>query len=429
MSKQSEDLLPLWTLSTTETELPLSLTEPMTPSRLTELRAVLAALAESPIATLEAHPLSAPADTSKGISLGRMSPLAQELATLAAQSTRSVPKAAGNSGEVLYRMVVPAKVAAEVSGGVLEPMISKAVPGGVRSALVGTNGISAHASFVPATAGAAGGSAATVGVAAAGAGALTVAAPLVLLAVAAGASAHADHKRQLEIEKITALLEKLHEDRLDDERNRLDGCRSAIDKATAILLDKGKIGLSLGLDTAVHTIDTALASAQRRITDWRAALEKLPPDKVELRQLNDAIAGIESPGSEFYVHLELAELAIALKRRVIVLQAVEHAQQDDGNPFESFTNSINLDAQNLEKIVTGLRDVLLRLSTLQLDRSHGMRDFTFSSGAVDKLLNTSHRLRALGDRVEAGRSQSDVAIEMVQKVDGSIVVLPAMAAE
>lgn len=38
-----------------------------------------------------------------------------------------------------------------------------------------------------------------------------------------------------------------------------------------------------------------------------------------------------------------------------------------------------------------------------------------------------NRLRALGDRVSAPGSSSDVAIDMVQKADGSIIVLPATA--
>ena len=113
--------------------------------------------------------------------------------------------------------------------------------------------IAAQATFVPvkgqaATAGAAVGSAGTAGVAAAGAGALTVAVPLVLMAVAVGVSAYADHQRQQAIERITELLELLHESKLVDERNALDGCRGAITKATALLLDKGRIGVSLGLD-------------------------------------------------------------------------------------------------------------------------------------------------------------------------------------
>lgn len=113
-------------------------------------------------------------------------------------------------------------------------------------------------------------------VAATGSVALTVAAPLVLMAVAVGVSAHADHKRQQAIQHITELLEQLHEQKLEDEHSELDGCRDAIDKATAILLDQGKIGASLGLDSAVHAINTALGKADRRLAQWQSALDKLP---------------------------------------------------------------------------------------------------------------------------------------------------------
>ncbi|GAA4759128.1 hypothetical protein [Gordonia alkaliphila] len=224
------------------------------------------------------------------------------------------------------------------------------------------------------------------------------------------------------------LLEKLHQDRLDDERNSLDGCRNAIDKATAILLDKGKISSSLGLGSAVHAIDTAIAAAERRAKGWKKALKKLRGDKVELPALVGAINGIDAEDGEFYAHLELADLAIALKRRVLVLQAVEHAQQDEGNEFENFSAALKLDAQNLEKLTNDLDDVRLRLSTLQLDRSHGIRDFTFSSASVDKLLHTTQRLRALGDQVSHPLGQADVAIDMVKQADGSVIVLPPTAA-
>ncbi len=166
-------------------------------------------------------------------------------------------------------MVVPAKVAAEFSQGVVRPMTSKAVAGGVYSALRDSKGIVAAATFVPvgeaATVGAVGGAGATAGVAVAGGMTLTGAAPLVLMAVAVGASAAADYQRQQAIEHITDLLEQLHEQWLDDERSELDGCRDAIHKATAVLLDQGKLGVSLGLDSAVHAIGKALAAADRRL--------------------------------------------------------------------------------------------------------------------------------------------------------------------
>jgi hypothetical protein len=344
---------------------------PMTATRLAELRTVLAALADKPIATLEVHPLPEKVDLSRGIPLDAASPLAHHLTDLITESAKSSPVVgtATSSGESLFRMVVPAKVAARVSQGVVRPMASKAVEGGVHSALMGPAGIAAQATFVPVgeAAAAAGGAGVVAGAAAAGGVGLTLAAPLVLMAVAVGASAAAEIERQQAIEHITELLEQLQEQALDDERNELEGCRDAIEKATAILLDEGKLGVSLGLDSAVHEIGKALAAAERRSVRWGDALAGLPNLKaVDIDALTKAFPGIEEEGGKFRAHLELAALAIALKRRVIVLQAVEHAQMDSGNLLENFGRALGGDQQRVDKLEARIADVLVRLSSLEL---------------------------------------------------------------
>ncbi len=409
--------------------------EGMTPARLAELRTVLATLADSPIATLEAHPMSTKRDRNGGIPLHAASPLAQQLSHLVAQTAKSAPPTlnVAATGDVLYRMVVPAKVAAQVGKGLVQPM--KASAGGVHSALVNSAGrITNHASFVPvagkaAVAGAATGSAGTAGVAAASAGALTVAAPLVLMAVAVGVSAYADHQRQAAIERITDLLEQLHEDNLEDERSELDGCRDAIDKATSILLDQGRIGLSLGLDTSSYAISTAIERAKRRLIRWQDALAKLPDGPVELGALTKSFPGVDKEGGAFRAHLELARLAIALKRRMLVLQAVEHAQLvDTNNPFKSFVGTLHDGERRVDELESGINSVLLRLSTLELKREGGFLSIMFTQGEVDDLLKAVYRLRALGDGLNMGIHQADVAIEIERSSDGSLVVFPAVAA-
>lgn len=426
----NDNVISVWTLATKPAKAPVIADEgAMTPARLAELRTVLATLAETPIATLEAHPLPTSIDLSRGIHLDSASPLASHLSQLISQTSKATGSAA-SGGEGLYRMVVPAKVAAQVGSGLVKPMASKAAAGGVHSALVGSSGIAAQATFVPvagkaAVAGAAGGSAAT---AVAGAGALTVAAPLVLLAVAVGMSAHAERKRELAIENITKLLEKLHDDALQAERNSLNGCRGAIDTATAILLDQGLVGASVGLDSAVHAISVGMAYAEERLKKWQQGLGGLKTGRVELSTLRSAFAGIDEEGGEFRVHLELAALAIALKKRVIVLQAVEHAQMDQANPFESFTHALKSDQKRVTKLESEIAELLVGLSELRLDRSHGVRDFVFKSSEVDKLLSTTYLLRELGDGAMTSDRDCDVAIEIARTNDGSVVVFPALAA-
>lgn len=429
------NVVPIWALATQDVDVPAIVgSEGMTEERLTALRTAMASLADAPIATLEAHPMPDTFDRSRGIALASASPLAQHLSQLIGQTSKASPAVSGLvSGEVLYKMVVPAKVAAQVGSGVIRPMASTSVSGGVHSALVGSSRIAAQATFVPvagkaAAAGAAGGSAATAGVAAAGATALTVAAPLVLMAVAVGVSAYAEQQRRNAIQRITELLEKVHQDKLDDERNQLDGCRRTIDKATAILLDKGQVGHSSGLSPAVQTIETAIATAERRLSRWQRTLLafKGPVEWVELKK---KFPGIEDvAGGEFHVHLELAALAIALKRRVIVLQAVEHAQLDSRNPFERFVDALKDDQRHLDALDSGIAALKRQLSALRLDRTHGLRDFMFSAGEVDELLRASAQLRALGDGVGTYDRRDDVAIEMVRSADGSLVVLPAVSA-
>ncbi|MFG3707078.1 hypothetical protein ACGF7U_20470 [Micromonospora sp. NPDC047670] len=430
--------VPVWPLATEAVSVPNLLgDEGMTPARLAELRTALATLADSPIATLEAHPISTKRERNGGITLHAASPLAQQLSQLVAQTAKSAPPTlnVAATGDVLYRMVVPAKVAAQVGKGLVRPMVAKASAGGIRGALVNsTGGIAAQATFVPvagkaAVAGAATGSATTAGVAAASAGALTVAAPLVLMAVAVGVSAYADHQRQKAIERITDLLEQLNEDKLENEHSELDGCRDAIDKATSVLLDQGRIGLSLGLDSSSYAINTAIERTKRRLLKWQDALAALPDGPVEIGALTKAFPGIDEEGGAFRAHLEFARLAIALKRRVLVLQAVEHAQLvETNNPFKSFIGTLQDDERRVEELESGLNSVLLRLSTLELRRPGGFRSIMFTQGEVDDLLKAVYRLRALGDGLNVGNHQADVAIEIERSSDGSLVVFPALAA-
>lgn len=343
----------------------------LTAERLAELRNVLAALADSPIATLEVHPLPdksrpLPGHTARRREPSRPAPLAAHR-----QDRELILDHGGNS----RRRVIPDDRSGE--GG------------------------------LPVRRGA--GAAATGAAALGGTAALTVAAPLVLMAVVVGVSAYADYKRQQANQHITELLEKLHEDKLEAERGELEGCREAIDKATVILLDQGKLGVSLGLDSAVHAISKALAAADRRLQRWNDALAKMADNKpVELGTLTSTFPGVDEQGGTFRAHLELAALAIALKRRVIILQAVEHAQMDSGNPFENFVRALKADQQRLDQLESGIASVLRRVSALELTRPHRLQDFVFTPRDVDRLLRASHRIHELGNGVEVNDRVSDV---------------------
>ncbi|MEU6640551.1 hypothetical protein ACFVGP_24760 [Streptomyces rochei] len=435
MTDDRKGAVPVWTLATGDVQVPAVTGDgPMTAERLAELRGVLAALADEPIATLEVHPLPDKLDRGRGIPLDAASPLAQHLSQLITQSARSSPSATATvAGEGLYRMVIPAKLAAQVGQGRLSPMVAKGTSDALRSALVDSSGkIAGGITFVPAgqaaTAGAVGGAGATAGVAVGGSAMLTVAAPLVLMAVAVGVSAHAEGRRQQAIEHITDLLEQLQERELEHEHSTLDGCRDAIDKATAILLDQGRPGVSLGLDSAVHAINSALGAVDRRLAKWQTALDKLSERQtVDLSTLAKSFPGIDDHGGVFRAHLELATLAIALKRRVVVLQAVEHAQSTPGNLFENFTRALKRDQQRLDALESGLADVLVRLSTLELARPQGLRP-VFTNAEVDRLMRAAHRIRRLGDGVVVDSRPTDVAIEIARDEDGSVVVFPALPA-
>jgi hypothetical protein len=434
MSDVDGTVVPLWMLSTAagSTGVPAFPDEGgLTPERLSELRSALSVFASAPLVTLEAHPLRVRHDRASGLSLDAMSPLAQEISRLVVKSPK-VPAVTqiAQSGEVLYRMHVPAKVASQFGRGLVKPMASKAVEGGVYGDLVASTGksvVAAKATFLPVETAAVGATGTAVGTAAgtAAAGtAMTVAAPLVLMAVAVGASAYADHERQRAIENITELLEKLHDDRLESERSELDGCRDAIDKATALLLDRGKVGASLGLDSAVHAISIATQRAQTRVKKWEANLDAvLEDDHVDVTELEAAFPGIASDGGEFRAHLEMAALAVSLKRRVIVLQGVEAGQGDRENAFDNFARSLREDQQRINDLEKRIENVLRRLSAIELRTPKRLIDKMMTRKQVDNLLDASYRLRAL--EPGAAGSNTDVIIDIEKRKDGTLLVLPA----
>ena len=256
---------------------------------------------------------------------------------------------------------------------------------------------------------------------------LTVAAPLVLALVAAGVTAYAERQRDEAIKRVTELLEKIDERDLDRERSELEGCLDSIDKATAVLLDEGRVGISLGLDSAAHEIGTAIRAARRRVGKWETSLGRVRDKAVEVERLEEEFPGLLSGQSgEFYAHLELAALAIALKRRVIVLQAVEHSQLDASNQFENFMRSLRNDQQSVDELERRIAAVLRGLSELRLRPPQGFLDRMMMRGEVDELLEFAYALRLVGDRVTE-RSSGDLTIEVLKDRDGSLLVLPAVA--
>lgn len=72
--------------------------------------------------------------------------------------------------------------------------------------------------------------------------------------------------------------------------------------------------------------------------------------------------------------------------------------------------------------------VLARLSQLQLTRSKSWADkYLLTAEQTDQLLSAAYLLRAMGDDLP-GNESTDVAIEIAQESDGSIVVFPALPA-
>lgn len=222
------------------------------------------------------------------------------------------------------------------------------------------------------------------------------------------------------------VAEKLHDAALDKERSELDGCRDAIEKATAVLLDHGRIGAALGLDSAVHAISSATSEAGRRVQKWGAALDAVVDNRVEAGDLEAAFPGVTGDGGEFRAHLELAALSIALKRRVVVLQGVEAGQDDAGNPFKTFLRTLQEDQQKIDRLESRIRTVLLRLSALEIRSPKRFIGKVMTRKQVEALLDTSYRLRALdGGLVEV--SPADVVIEIEKHDDGTLLVLPTRA--
>src|SRR3954453_232407 len=145
MNDTDAKVVPIWALSTSQaTALVPAVADQgtLTPERLTELRSALATFSSAPLVTLEAHPLAHKRERSAGLPLDAVSPLAQELSRLVAANAKTVSAVAqvAESSAVLYKFVVPSKVAAQVGKGLVKPMKSKAVAGGVHSSMVGAKG-------------------------------------------------------------------------------------------------------------------------------------------------------------------------------------------------------------------------------------------------------------------------------------------------
>ena len=105
------------------------------------------------------------------------------------------------------------------------------------------------------------------------------------------------------------------------------------------------------------------------------------------------------------MHRELARLTIASKRRVLVLQAVEHAQMEGGSKsFSNFVSALWEDERGVKGLEPALSSVLLQLSALELKRNNSPLHPVSTPGEVDTP-KAVKRLRNFGDDLNVGANQ------------------------
>jgi hypothetical protein len=425
--------LPFWILgSGPEEPLPVDVrvkADGLTAEKLQQLRSALAAFADDPPVTLERYELPAGTITG-GRPVAQGAPLLQHLAQIVGQKAAAAPGAPAG-GETLYRMVVDQRTAGQLAHGLARPM--KAAAGGIYSAVRGKAGIVANARFVPVAAAEGGG----IGLAAAGGGAAVglggaaiAAAPFVIAALAAASAIYAEEQRRRALERIEESLKELHQNNLDQEMADINGAMPALAKATSLLIDEGRLGAALGIDAAAHAIDTAIALAEHRTKHWLQDVSRLS-QRATVDQIEKSFPGVKDGDGRFVAELRMAGLAIAAKRRLMVLQAVEHAQINQGLSLKRFLAEIEREATALNELESSLIDLLTRLSELPIRTGGGIFDrLHLSADDADELLKWPERLRDLRRR-EAPRvnSSGHVEIGIVLGADGSARILePAVVA-
>jgi hypothetical protein len=418
--------LPFWILgSGPEEALPIDVrvkAEGLTAEKLQQLRSALAAFADDPPVTLERYEL--PAGTIVGgHAVAQGAPILKQLGEIVGPKAAAAARPPAG-GETLYRMVVDQRIAGQLAQGLARPM--GAADGGIYSAVLGEGGIVANARFVPAAAAEGGG----VGLAAAGGGAaiglggaVVAAAPFVILAIAAAGAIYTEEQRRRALERIESSLKELLQNDLDQEMAAINGAMPALAKATSLLVDEGRLGASLGIDSAAYAIDTAIERAKSRTQRWLQDVSLLS-QKATVDQIEKSFPGVKNSDGRFVAELRMAGLAIAAKRRSMVLQAVEHAQLNQGLSLRRFLAEIEREATALDELEASLVDLLTRLSELPIRVGSGIRGRILLSSDADELLKWPERLRDLR-RSEAPRvnSSGHMEIGIVLGADGRARIL------
>lgn len=390
--------------------------------RLDRVRAALVALSDDPPVVLERYAVTPEQVSGSGRLVSAGSPLAHSLSEIVGATRRAAPaEVAAGTTEVLYKMVVPEKLAGQLAAGTARQMVAKG--GGVYSGIRGAKDIVGNARFVPVAAGAAGGAAAG---GAAGAGAMGVAiaaAPVVLLLAATAGSIYADEQRRAALERVENILNDLKQGQLDEELDELNGAVPAITKATALLADEGRLGTSLGLDSAVNRIDTAVSRAERRINEWERALIRFKGSATP-EALTKAFPGLGKSGGEFEAKLRMAVFAMAMKRRVAILQAAQHTRADSGLSLSRFNRELAKDTAELGELEDRISSLLGDMAALSIEAPKRRVDFAYRASEVRDLLKWTPRLRqfAAKEMPNAGR-RGDLELYFVAHDDGSIRVL------
>ena len=174
-----------------------------------------------------------------------------------------------------------------------------------------------------------------------------------------------------------------------------------------------------------------ITQLEQRLEEWERSLIELREENADVKKLEDRYPGILTGQGCFLIQLEIAKSAISLNRKLLVVQAVEHAQsQFEANALTNLIDQLRRDEDEMNRLEARIQKLFRDISELELvPEKRSLKKIGYSQSDLKEFANQTLKLKSLADVPFQELPTDEMVIEIEQHGDGSLVVFTPLTTQ